>query len=96
MLNAEIKEMITEGTYNKILELNWITADIDGDGIANTLDDKPYTPNEPATDGLPPHIDWGAQNKPAAMAKIQRELYEQHDILLVERSATFTPQLTYV
>ncbi|MEE4258075.1 MAG: transporter substrate-binding domain-containing protein [Bacteroidales bacterium] len=30
--NGEIKEMIAEGTYNRILELNWITADVDGDG----------------------------------------------------------------
>jgi len=30
--NTEIGEMIAEGTYNRILELNWITADVDGDG----------------------------------------------------------------
>jgi ABC-type amino acid transport substrate-binding protein len=30
--NEEIQKMIAEGTYNRILELNWIRADIDGDG----------------------------------------------------------------
>lgn len=30
--NEEIKEMILEGTYNRILQLNWIAADVDGDG----------------------------------------------------------------
>ena len=35
--NAEIKEMIAEGTYNRILELNWITADIDGDGTMELI-----------------------------------------------------------
>lgn len=30
--NVEIKKMITEGTYNKILQLNWIATDIDGEG----------------------------------------------------------------
>lgn len=30
--NKEIKEMIADGSYNKILELNWIKSDIDGDG----------------------------------------------------------------
>ncbi len=30
--NIEITNMISDGTYNKILELNWIHADIDGDG----------------------------------------------------------------
>ncbi len=30
--NKEIKEMIKDGTYNKILHINWIEADIDNDG----------------------------------------------------------------
>jgi polar amino acid transport system substrate-binding protein len=30
--DEEIKKMISDGTYNDILELNWIRADVDGDG----------------------------------------------------------------
>lgn len=30
--NKEITKMIGDGSYNKILELNWISTDIDGDG----------------------------------------------------------------
>lgn len=30
--NEEIREMIADGTYNKILELSWVRADMDGDG----------------------------------------------------------------
>lgn len=30
--NEEIKEMIALGTYNRILQLNWIATDVDGDG----------------------------------------------------------------
>lgn len=30
--NTEIENMITDGVYHDVLELNWITADIDGDG----------------------------------------------------------------
>ncbi len=30
--NKEIKNMVTDGTYHEILELNWIKMDIDGDG----------------------------------------------------------------
>lgn len=30
--NEEIHEMIADGTYNRILELNWVRADMDGDG----------------------------------------------------------------
>ena len=32
MFNDEIGKMISDGTYHEILELNWIRADIDGDG----------------------------------------------------------------
>jgi ABC-type amino acid transport substrate-binding protein len=32
LFNNEISEMISDGTYHDILELNWIRADIDGDG----------------------------------------------------------------
>jgi len=31
--NSNINKMMTDGTYNKILELNWIQSDIDGDGV---------------------------------------------------------------
>jgi hypothetical protein len=30
--NAEIVKMIEDGTYNRILKLKWIGADVDGDG----------------------------------------------------------------
>ncbi|MCX2743081.1 transporter substrate-binding domain-containing protein [Mangrovivirga sp. M17] len=35
--NREIKNMISDGTYNRILNLNWISADIDGDGAAELV-----------------------------------------------------------
>lgn len=31
--NREIFEMISDGSYNRILELDWIRADVDGDGL---------------------------------------------------------------
>ncbi len=31
--NNNISAMMSDGTYNKILELNWIQSDIDGDGV---------------------------------------------------------------
>lgn len=30
--NEEIRKMVTQGTYNRILQINWITTDVDGDG----------------------------------------------------------------
>lgn len=31
--NTEIREMLADGTYNVILRLDWIRADVDGDGV---------------------------------------------------------------
>jgi polar amino acid transport system substrate-binding protein len=33
LFNQEITKMIADGSYNAILELNWIKSDIDGDGV---------------------------------------------------------------
>jgi hypothetical protein len=35
--NNEIKTMLKDGTYNEILNLNWVRADIDGDGITEMI-----------------------------------------------------------
>lgn len=35
--NEEIQIMIAEGTYNRILELNWVRADMDGDGTMELI-----------------------------------------------------------
>ncbi len=33
LFNSNIEEMMSDGTYNQILELNWIQYDVDGDGV---------------------------------------------------------------
>ena len=35
--DEEIAEMIADGTFNDILELNWVQADIDGDGVVELI-----------------------------------------------------------
>jgi len=55
------------------------------------LDDAPYDASAD-TDGreeILPLLDWSKQGKPPEMARIQRELFDNHRILLVERSAEF-------
>ena len=37
--NNSIHEMISDGTYNRILEINWIQHDVDGDGILELVMD---------------------------------------------------------
>ncbi len=38
--NEEIQKMIADGTYHNILKLNWINADIDGDGLDEVVLEK--------------------------------------------------------
>ena len=35
--DEEIAEMMADGTFNEILELNWVQADIDGDGVVELV-----------------------------------------------------------
>jgi hypothetical protein len=78
--------------YGRFLEGD---TDLDGDGLDNVLDQAPY---EAADEGgvreqIPAQLDWAELGKPAEMAQIQRDLFNRNRILLVERSADFTPEL---
>jgi ABC-type amino acid transport substrate-binding protein len=35
--NKEIKKMIADGVYNQILQLNWVSSDVDGDGLTELV-----------------------------------------------------------
>jgi ABC-type amino acid transport substrate-binding protein len=37
LFNQEIQKMMADGTYNRILKLNWIEADVDGDGLTELV-----------------------------------------------------------
>ncbi|TNF70519.1 MAG: hypothetical protein EP299_13890 [Acidobacteria bacterium] len=78
--------------YGRFLEGD---TDLDGDGIVNILDGRPFRVDQSQGTGspLPPHLDWEAQGKPAEMVRIQRELYSRYGIVLVERTESFTPEL---
>ena len=78
--------------YGRFLEGD---TDLDGDGVENVLDTAPFdrAVGKQAPVSIPPKADWARQGKPAEMARIQRELFDNHSILLLERSAEFTPEL---
>jgi hypothetical protein len=79
--------------YGRFLEGD---TDLDGDGIVNILDGRPFRQDDSPSPGtsLPPHLDWAAQGKPAGMVQAQQELYARYGIVLVERTESFTPELT--
>jgi hypothetical protein len=78
--------------YGRILEGD---ADVDGDGVSNVLDSRPYNASiaGPEGDELPPHVAWRGRGKPDEMVLMQEKLFGDYGILLVERSAQFTPEL---
>jgi len=49
--DTEIKNMLADGTYNKILRLNWIRVDVDGDGQTELVPMNPRAAAIPQTAG---------------------------------------------
>jgi ABC-type amino acid transport substrate-binding protein len=49
--DSEIKNMLADGTYNKILRLNWIRADVDGDGQTELVPMNPRAARIPPATG---------------------------------------------
>jgi hypothetical protein len=76
--------------YGRFLEGD---TDLDGDGIDNALDSRPFAADSNDQAELPAGADWAAGGKPESMARTQRKLLGNHRVLLVERSAGFTPAL---
>lgn len=79
--------------YGRFLEGD---TDVDGDGVNNVLDRQPYDASiaDPEGAELPPHVAWRSLGKQEEMVLMQEELFRDYGILLVERSAQFTPELT--
>lgn len=63
--------------------------DSDGDGIP----DAPGSFLDANSNAIPDHLDWGQQGKSHETVARQAELFRDHKILLVERSAPFTDEL---
>jgi hypothetical protein len=62
--------------------------DQDRDGVP----DKPGSFGDRDGDGIPDHLDW-SRRKPEPMPELQANLFRDFDVILVERSARFTPEL---
>ena len=85
-----IKDFRVSDYYGRFLEGD---TDVDGDDIDNVLDARPFEANAAGKTGLPASADWANGNKAASMAAIQQDLLANHRVLLVERSAEFSPEL---
>ncbi|MCA9686647.1 MAG: thrombospondin type 3 repeat-containing protein, partial [Myxococcales bacterium] len=62
--------------------------DTDGDGIPDLIGSFADRDG----DGIPDHLDWSPR-KPEALATIQSRLFRDFGVILVERSARFTPEM---
>ncbi|NVB39520.1 thrombospondin type 3 repeat-containing protein [Pseudenhygromyxa sp. WMMC2535] len=62
--------------------------DTDGDGVP----DEAGSFADRDGDGIPDHLDW-SRRKPDPLPELQAELFADFDVILVERSARFTPEL---
>ncbi len=87
-----IKDYRISDYYGRFLEGD---TDVDGDGVSNVLDRQPYDSGVADPDGieLPPHVAWRSRGKPEETVLMQEKLFREYGILLVERSAKFTPEL---
>lgn len=63
-------------------------SDSDGDGVP----DRPGSFADRDGDGIPDHLDW-SRRKPEPLPSMQTALFRDFDVILVERSARFTPEL---
>lgn len=62
--------------------------DQDRDGVP----DKPGSFADRDGDGIPDHLDW-SRRKPEPLPELQTNLFRDFDVILVERSSRFTPEL---
>ena len=62
--------------------------DLDRDGVP----DKPGSFDDRDGDGIPDHLDW-SRRKPEPLANLQTGLFRDFGVILVERSARFSPEL---
>jgi hypothetical protein len=85
--------------------------DVDGDGVRNVYDSRPYDPKHGGRDtdgdgipddagsfadrdgdGIPDHLDW-SRRKADPMPDLQAGLFHDFEVILVERSDRFSPEL---
>jgi ABC-type amino acid transport substrate-binding protein len=66
--NAQLRGMIADGTYHRLLHVDWIRADINGDGVPEYVPStghlRPTEPKQIYTLFTPPEAPKGPQDKP--------------------------------
>ncbi len=61
--NAKLNALLADGTYNRILQLSWIQADVDGDGKFELIPNSKNIGSEPPSDNY--SIVAGGSNQPS-------------------------------
>ena len=75
--NEEINKMIADGTYHRILELNWIKVDVDGDGLYEFMLDGTHAGTEEPRNTYEVFVqETGMQNEAVNRYYIDGKLYD--------------------
>ena len=79
--NEEIDKMVSDGTYHRILKLNWIRTDIDNDGRLELVLDGNYAGVESPKNIYSLDMDLSDEEKPNSVKRyyINGQLYEDWD-----------------
>lgn len=90
-----VKDYRISDYYGRFLEGD---TDVDGDNQPNVRDLEPYQPDREAVGAagarlVPDHLSWRLAGKPSQVVAIQERLFREYGVLLVERTAEFTPEL---
>ena len=61
--NAQLRAMITDRTYHRLLHVEWIRADIDGDGVPEYVAESDKVGQDAAAERLQPVLPAGARRR---------------------------------
>ena len=80
--NAHIVEMVKDGSYNRILHLDWVKADIDGDGVPELVADGKYAGiSEPSSGYSILHMESDTVSDTQNRYYVEGRIYEAWDQL---------------
>ncbi len=73
--NAELKQMLSDGTYNQMLQMDWIRADVDGDGKMELIPRTRHIGTAPPSNEYSIFYDGDEPNAPGQRYWVNGQVY---------------------